>query len=198
MNTEKSRLLSELHRFTDIHAHLAPGSVRAPAGVLVSLMPDEAEVIFDSSTAVPGADAEGAYSVGVHPWYADAPVDFVRLEDWLRRPEVMAVGECGLDRLRGPSAEVQERVFRRQIELSEQLRKPMILHVVRAMEPLLRIRREMSPQMPWIWHGFRGGVEQARQLVGAGIALSLGERYNPAVAEAVPPAMLFRETDSAV
>lgn len=188
-STEKTRLLSELHRFKDIHAHLAPGAEEAPAGVLVSLTPAEARRVLSR----PGV--RGEYSVGVHPWDAAGPVDWDELEAFLRHPAVVAVGECGLDALRGPSLEAQERVFRRQVELAERLRKPVVLHVVRAMEPLLRIKREMAPAQPWIWHGFRGKPEQARQLVRAGIAVSLGRIYNKEVPQGVPPLMLFRESD---
>lgn len=191
-STERIRLLSDLHRFADIHAHLAPGASEAPAGVLVSLTPDEARRVLSSP------EVKGEFSVGVHPWDAAAPVDWGELEAWLRHPAVAAVGECGLDALRGPSLAEQERVFRRQVELAERLCKPMVLHVVRAMEPLLRIKRDMDPAQPWIWHGFRGKPEQARQLVRAGIAVSLGHIYNKEVPQAVPPVMLFRETDEGI
>ncbi|RXE73951.1 TatD family deoxyribonuclease [Muribaculaceae bacterium Isolate-013 (NCI)] len=192
MDTGRNHLLSDLHRFTDIHAHLAPESCEAPAGVLVSLTPAEAVRVLGR----PGV--AGEYSVGIHPWDSGAPADWDALEALLRHPAAVAVGECGLDALRGPGIGRQEEVLRRHIELSERLGKPLILHVVRAMEPLLRIRREMAPRQPWIWHGFRGKPPQAAQLVRAGIALSLGPVHNKGVPPLVPPLMLFRESDSAV
>lgn len=192
MDTGRSRLLSDLHRFTDIHAHLAPESCEAPAGVLVSLTPAEAVRVLGRPVVA------GEYSVGIHPWDSGAPADWDALEALLRHPAAVAVGECGLDALRGPGIGRQEEVLRRHIELSERLGKPLILHVVRAMEPLLRIRREMTPRQPWIWHGFRGKPQQAAQLVRAGIALSLGPVHNEGVPPLVPPLMLFRESDSIV
>ena len=117
MDTGRNHLLSDLHRFTDIHAHLAPESCEAPAGVLVSLTPAEAVRVLGR----PGV--AGEYSVGIHPWDSGAPADWDALEALLRHPAAVAVGECGLDALRGPGIGRQEEVLRRHIELSERLGK---------------------------------------------------------------------------
>ena len=76
---------------------------------------------------------------------------------------VPAVGECGFDALKGPSHDLQEQAFVRQVQLSEQFRKPMILHVVRDFDSVIRLRRTLKPEQPWLIHGFRGGPEQMSQ-----------------------------------
>ena len=137
------------------------------------------------------------YSVGIHPWKAAeaTPEDWAWVEAHAADPRVFAVGEAGLDALRGPSLAVQEEAFRRQVALSERVGKPLIIHVVRRIDDILRLHRELRPRQPWIVHGFRGGPEQARQLVSAGLYLSLGRRYNEKVPEAIPRDKILRETD---
>ena len=55
-------------------------------------------------------------------------------------------------------------VFREHVKLSEMLRKPLIVHCVKAVDELLAIRKEMGVTHPWVLHGYRGGPEQAEQL----------------------------------
>lgn len=184
--------MNPLHSFRDIHAHLAPGSTDAPEGVLVSLTPVEARRVLTRP------ELKGSFSFGIHPWDTEEAVDWEEFERFVAHPAVVAVGECGLDRLRGAAPEVQEQIFRHQIRLAEKYGKPMILHIVKAVDEMLRIRREERPAMPWILHGFRGNPQQARQLLGAGLSLSLGERFNPAVPAVIPPERLFRESDRPV
>lgn len=143
------------------------------------------------------------YSVGIHPWdtslYAD-PVRradaMSRLERMARDPRVLAIGEAGMDTLRGGDLDMQQNLFESQALLAERVGKPMILHIVRAYDRLIASRRRLSPAQPWIIHGFRGGPEQARQLLAHGLHLSLGTRYNPDTLAVIPPDRLHRETDS--
>lgn len=137
----------------------------------------------------------GSYSVGVHPWEADANVDWVQLREAAEKPQVVAIGEVGLDALRGPDLPIQERTFIRQALLAEELGKPLIIHCVRAYGRLLELRRELQPKQTWLVHGFRGKPELARQLTAAGFEISIGSRYNPAVPASVPTHLLHHETD---
>lgn len=137
------------------------------------------------------------YSVGIHPWSSENASEELldALSDACRRPDVVAIGECGLDRLRGGDLARQIEIFRRHIALSEELRKPLIVHSVRCTAELLAERRRSRATMPWGFHGFRGGPGQAAQLCGAGIWIGLGERFNTDAALVVPAGMLLAETD---
>ncbi len=106
--------------------------------------------------------------------------------------------DLGLDRLRGADIKRQEQLFARHILLSEQLRKPMIIHCVRAFDRLLHMHREYRPRQLWIVHGFRGKPQLASQLIDNGIAISLGERFNPQTANIIPEDHLFFETDESL
>lgn len=123
------------------------------------------------------------YSLGLHPWYAEdySPTSLEALHVHIKqRPRgLCAIGECGLDKLCTTPFETQLEGFRLQIALSEQLHYPLIIHLVKAWDELLSLRKEIKPQMPWIIHGFRGKPTQAQQLLNLGLLLSFSKYYHP-------------------
>lgn len=176
-------MIHDLHSFDDIHTHGHTGS-----SVICSIEPTE-EMTGDYGSAW--------YSVGIYPWSTAAEVPdalFRRLEALAGDCRVVAVGEAGLDALRGGPAERQELVFERQAAIAEKVGKPLIVHCVRRYGRLMELHKAFSPRQLWIVHGFRGKPELARQLAAAGIGISLGEP-RPDIEAVVPPALLFRETD---
>ena len=120
------------------------------------------------------------YSYGIHPWSLDS-ADFQMetalqsLEEKVKLPNVVALGEAGLDKMHKASFKQQIELFERQIELSEALQKPMILHDVRSHNEIIALRKKHKAQQPWILHGFSGTEQDVRQLIGQGIYLSVGE-----------------------
>ncbi len=168
----------------DIHTHVLP-QVPGTAMVCIGCGP------------LPENEEGHWFSAGLHPW--DVTEDFDTqlnmVESLLANPRVAAVGECGFDTLKGPSHDLQEQVFIRQIELSERYAKPMILHVVRDFDSVIRLRRTLKPEQPWLIHGFRGGPEQMSQLYSHGILVSFGLKHNPESLRQVPSDRLFLETD---
>ena len=139
------------------------------------------------------------YSVGIHPWDTEdvTESDLERLAAVAVHPQVLAIGEAGFDKLRGGAHSVQLSVMMRHIELSEQLRKPLVLHCVKRIDDLLALRRAFSPAQPWIWHGFRGNATIARTLVRQGFYLSIGQYFNADAVAAIPMERLLLETDDA-
>lgn len=137
------------------------------------------------------------YSIGIHPWQsAEAtPHDMELLEQMASHPQVVAIGECGIDRLQGAIIERQAEILVGHIDLSEKLQKPLILHIVRAYDLLLGIHKKMRPRQKWIIHGFRGNATTARQLIDAGCDLSYGEKYPCAALQATPLDKLWIESD---
>ena len=133
---------------------------------------------------------DGRDTWGIHPWQADSLSPLER--GW---EEALAIGECGLDALRGPSMEVQEKVFLQQVALSEEVGKPLIIHCVKALDLLLRLRRELRPKMPWMFHGFRGKPQQLHSLLDAGFYVSFGFHYNTESLCLCPLKRLLLETD---
>ncbi len=103
---------------------------------------------------------QGYYSYGIHPWAldnADFQVDEAlnKLKENLQQPQVI--------------------VFERQIVLSENLKKPMILHDVKSHNEIVALRKKHKAKQPWIVHSFNGTAQDAAQLTHQGIFLSVGE-----------------------
>lgn len=138
------------------------------------------------------------YSVGIHPWTTvEEPSETLweQLDKAAHHPQVVAIGECGIDLLKGGPLFRQLLVLKRQIELSESIGKPLIIHAVKADDIIMGLKRDMNPKQKWAIHGFRGKPQAAAQLSKAGIWLSFGERFNPEAPKVVPNDMLLAETD---
>lgn len=133
---------------------------------------------------------DGRDTWGVHPWRADETFVVPELKDKI------AIGECGLDAACGVSMDKQLKVFTQQVELSEQEERPLIIHCVKALDQLLRLRRELHPTMPWMFHGFRGKPQQLRSLLAAGFYISFGFHYNEESLNLCPIERLMLETDA--
>ena len=173
-------------RILDIHTHVLPEEVGT------------ALVCIGCGPIPDGALEQGhLFSAGLHPWDVTGHDDeaLSNLEKLLALPQVLAVGECGFDTLKGPSHDLQEEAFIRQIDLSERFKKPMILHVVRDFDSIICLRKQLKPAQPWLIHGFRGGPEQMNQLFAHGILVSFGLKHNPESLRQVPSTSLFLETD---
>lgn len=167
----------------DIHTHLLP---QEPGTALVCI----------GNGPLP-ADQGHWFSVGLHPWDVTGDDDKIlqSIGEMAQNPQVLAIGECGFDTLKGPAHDLQEQAFIRQVEISERVRKPMILHVVRDFDSVIRLRKQLKPTQPWLIHGFRGGPQQADQLHTHGIQVSLGLKANPQTLQQIPSDRLFLETD---
>jgi TatD DNase family protein len=137
------------------------------------------------------------YSVGIHPWKtADVMADRLQaLAAVARHEQVVAIGETGLDALRGAPLNVQWDIFNRHIELAEALGKPLIVHMVRTSQQVLKAWRESGRAVAWVIHGMRGKPQVARPLLDAGFYLSFGPRFNPDTAAITPLEQMLIETD---
>lgn len=137
-----------------------------------------------------------SFSCGVHPWYSeDSETQMTYLTEITANPRIVAIGETGLDKLKGPSFNVQTPVFKKHIEISEKLEKPVIIHCVKAWEELLKIKKETSPKQPWIIHGYRGKLDLTKRLLNEGFYFSVGENINVESMQLIPIDRLFCETD---
>lgn len=139
-------------------------------------------------------------SAGIHPWQAaELPDAGTCAIPGLDRAELL--GEIGLDFARGPERDVQLAALRMQLQLACERHLPVVLHCVRAFEPLMRELAACTPRAV-IFHGFIGSPEQARQALARGYSLSFGMRTfaSPRTIEALratPSGQLFLETDDA-
>ena len=141
------------------------------------------------------------YSVGYHPWLNLGTLtddDFILLEQCARHPQVLAIGETGMDNLRGSDLAIQRKVFVRHLKLAADLRKPVVVHCVRTAQQILTARQnEGFFTLPMVVHGMRSNEHVARTWLEAGCYLSYGARFNPAAVRITPSERLLIETDEA-
>lgn len=147
--------------------------------------------------------SRGWYSIGIHPWdVTDNDITGIVtrgcFEVAVQNPQVVAVGEAGLDKMASAPMSLQMEVFEFQAQFAKSYNKPLIIHLVKAMDELLKVKRKVRPTNPWIIHGFRGKPEMAQECLRHYIYLSFGEHYNEEAMRLVPADKFFMETDNSV
>lgn len=146
-------------------------------------------------------------SVGVHPSEAKSYSDDVhgRMIELAKNKKVVAIGEIGLDYYWDKSFnDLQKEVFRRQIELAKEVKKPIIVHDREAHFDTFEILKESgAKELGVIMHCFSGSPEFALQCVKEGFYVALGgvvtfknAKKMKEVAKVVPLEYLLLETDS--
>jgi len=145
-------------------------------------------------------------TAGVHPHHA-AELDgasLAALAELARLPEVVAVGECGLDYFRNFSPRAaQQQAFHRQLELAAQLDKPVFLHQRDAHDDFVAVLREHAPSWRGVAHCFTGSGEELQCYLQLGLAIGItgwicDERrgaHLAALMPQVPAQRLLLETD---
>ena len=158
----------------------------------------------------------GSYALGIHPVCVPEArdADLHTLDQALTHartdPRLVAVGEIGLDFFvpvlnQSPMRERQEVFYREQLKLARKHELPVILHVRRSADRLLKHLRELAPAQGWqgIAHAFNGSRQQAMEFIQLGFKLGFGGAvtYAPALqlrrlAAELPLEALVMETDS--
>ena len=133
---------------------------------------------------------QGQETWGIHPWHI--PADWNTLEP---PTDILAIGECGLDKVCKTPNPLQKEVFLKHIGWSEEQRKPLLIHCVRALDDLLFLRHSKPVTQPWIFHGFRGKPQQLNSLLQSGFYVSFGFRFNEESLRQCPLDRLLLESD---
>ena len=173
---------------TDIHSHTV--SDMHEYKINSFCMKDKDTVDFISAKHI---------SIGIHPWYVTAD-DIEEQTEWIKQTaindkRVIAIGECGTDKLCNTDMNIQNEAFCNCITLSEELRLPLIIHSVKTSNEIIKLRKSIKPKQAWIIHGFRGKPEQALQYINNGLYLSFGKLYNSESIKITPHDRLLFETD---
>lgn len=137
------------------------------------------------------------YSAGIHPWNAENATEslFSRLEQLLQLGNVLAVGECGIDKAIATPIDVQQSVMMRQVLLSEKYQKPLIVHCVRAWQEIISLHRIIKPSQKWIIHGFRAKPTVLDTLLKEDFLISYGHHFNAESVKITPLHHILIETD---
>ena len=143
-------------------------------------------------------------TAGVHPHDAkDTPKDYLdQICDLLKFDKMIAAGEMGLDYYRNISEpEIQNRVFREQMELAQSLRKPVIFHNRDADADVLKVLSDF-PNVTGVAHCFSSNLETAKAFLDMGYYISFAgnltfkNSHLPEVAKGLPLDRILVETDS--
>jgi TatD DNase family protein len=213
-------------RWIDTHCHLdAPeftadsGDVRARAralGVAHCVIPAVEVSGFDAVRNLAHAGGD-SYCLGIHPVFVKhaRPADLSALDACLQAhcddPRLVAVGEIGLDYFvpelcESPLREQQEHFYREQLKLARKYGLPVVLHVRRSADRLLKHLREVG-QSGGAWsgiaHAFNGSDTQAQEFIKLGFKLGLGGAVTferalqlRRLAQTLPLDAIVMETDS--
>jgi len=176
----------------DTHCHLDAAefgdempSVRARAarqGIAVCVIPAVAVGNFEVVRSLAHRQHD-AYALGIHPLCTgtalDADLSRLDVELGVHRsdPRLVAVGEIGLDYfVPGLDAARQEHFFQAQLALARKHDLPVLLHVRRSVDKVLKYLRQAAQGQPWrgIAHAFNGSDQQAQACLELGLNLGFG------------------------
>lgn len=180
--------MTDSNRFIDFHTHTKSDS-------------DEVVEILNIDTSTALSLPNSYFSYGIHPWHSTDFAEFIIPKEVKDNPFFIAIGECGLDKLKGGDIKKQLSLLNQHIDASEKYEKPIILHCVRAFNEIIELHKERKPTQPWIIHGFNGSLQLAESLIREGIYLSIGASImNPKtkISKAlkdIPLSHIFLETD---
>ena len=136
--------------------------------------------------------------------------DLAKLKEIASAPEVVAIGECGLDYFRIPEEDVatrkmQKEGFIAQLHLARDLQKPLMIHCRAAFQDLLEIlerhRDSLNSPCPGAIHFFSGNLEEAKKLLELGFVFTFGgvvtfSRDYDEVVKLIPLERILPETDA--
>ena len=178
--------LNTMKGFLNIHTHS-------------SVHPDT-EILSLSPASLLGNQEAIYASVSIHPWElteTNADTLWEALQKAVEDKRVVAIGECGIDKLKGPSLDLQIALFKKEAMLAEARSIPLVIHCVKAFNELILLKKEIRPLQPWIIHGFRGKLSLAKDCIRHGFYLSVGAHFQEDALKAIPSDRLFIETDEA-
>lgn len=169
--------------YYDIHTHREPE--RGVKAIRNLMNPD---------TLATELEQEGLYSAGLHPWHLHPDhwqEDIAEIRKHMHNPRLVAIGEAGLDRLTDLPLELQKSVFVETVRLSEEAKKPLIIHAVRTHAEITLLHAQLKPTQAWIIHGFNNRNTIGHGILNQGIHLSFGAAI---LNEGSPAAKMLAET----
>lgn len=165
---------------------------------------DDKDIVEIASVHLGQPIPQGWYTLGMHPWWTEhvseddlATIREILLDD----PACLALGEVGLDKLKGPNMDRQQDILKSLLDISTQVHKPVILHCVRAFHQLLELKKDFPQIEKWCIHGYSRHKTLAYQLLDQGFMLSImpSKKMHPSyidLIQSLPPDRFFLETDS--
>lgn len=146
-------------------------------------------------------ETENYFSFGiVNKTYPDDPAFPLFLDQVYAHKNCLAIGEIGIDKNSTIDLNKQIQIFKKQIFDSEIYQLPVILHCVKGWNEILQIKKEIKPNQPWVFHGFRktnllNSVIDSGTFISIGTAIIWDKKLQEHV-KTIPLNRLFLETDN--
>lgn len=217
LNSLNERIMTPM-RILDSHAHLDDAlfdsdrdelfESMALAGIATAIIPGVSPERWDKQMDV-AKRYSCPFGLGIHPWFCeDDPQQALeqltdKLNSYQQDPYLVAIGECGLDKLRKDNWDGQIIALEAQLSMARQLNLPVILHVVKAHSEMLAILKRYSLPRGGVVHGFYGSLDIASEYIKLGFKLGIGglilnpsaKKLQTCVAQ-LPLGSVLIETDS--
>lgn len=170
--------------------------------------PDEDEIVIQSLFLQDNITTQSSgkiyFTAGLHPWHADqmnlGQIE-KKLEGFISGEKIIAIGETGLDKLKGVNWDTQIRVFKKHIEISEKYKLPLVIHSVKAHNEVIKLKKDTEAKSHWVIHNFTGSKQMALDFIEHGFYLSIchhikneNSRINQFFQQ-LPKDKIFLETD---
>ena len=175
-------------QFIDTHCHLDAAEFGGTQAALIQaaratgvgriVVPSVARSNFEAVRQLCEQFPDCAPAYGIHPMYTDGarPEDLLALRDCLAQPSTVAVGEIGLDFFIEPHDRArQEFFFTEQLQLAREFDLPVLLHIRRAQDVVLKHLRKFygrggpsTSLRTGIAHAFSGSRQQAEEFIRLG------------------------------
>jgi len=142
--------------------------------------PDEDEIVIQSlflqDNLTTPSSGKIFFTAGLHPWHANQ-LNMSQIENKLREfiteKKIIAIGEAGMDKLKGVQWDTQLQVFKKHIEISEKYKLPLVIHSVKAHNEILKLKKDTNAKSPWVIHNFTGSKQMALDFIDHGFYLSI-------------------------
>ena len=179
--------------YIDIHSHslTKPSNVKRIHNFLSA--EDHAKQLIE----------EKYFSIGLHPWYINklnVSKEINYIQSLANEKSFVAIGETGIDKVIERDIAFQKLIFYELIELSEELKRPLIIHSVKGSNEVVTAFKTIKPSQKWIIHGFNQRWSVAESFLENEILLSFGSslRKNETTREVfkkMPLGSYFLESD---
>lgn len=151
----------ERARTAGVKHYVVPGTTRQRWGGVLAL----------------GQRTDVSVCLGLHPYFIDAhdDQDIEALDSALdSHPDVVAIGECGIDGRFADTLGAQWALFDAQLKLAKQRQLPVVIHCVHANDQVAKRLRQLDLPKGGLVHAFSGSPEQAKAFIELGFVLGVG------------------------
>ncbi|SDD48817.1 TatD DNase family protein [Algoriphagus faecimaris] len=138
--------------------------------------PKGSKSIFNAEQNFDTLNSQSYFSIGLHPWhlYDKWEEKWENLGHFIKKPNCIAIGETGFDRLHGPDISIQKAAFEAQAKTAVELAIPLILHCVKGHDLLLEYLKKAQKTPQIIWHGWNLKPHLAEELLAFPVYFSFG------------------------